>query len=126
MFRAASLRPATGGCAVVPLLAWPIVWLSRSRRSGSASSTLTSTANFSIHDAHGVCAVDTRKATILPSSSVAHEGFLDKSRSSVEKALYRGDPVFALGQLRRGLPPLAGVPDAPCQLVTAGVAIDVA
>lgn len=51
---------------------------------------------------------------------MAKEGFLDPQRSSVEKALYSGDPVFALGALRRDLPPLAGVAEASCRLARAG------
>lgn len=97
-----------------------IVWYSRRRRSGSHTSTLTTTDNFVIRDAHGVCAVNTNKTSILPSASLATEGFLDKSRSSVEKALYAGEAVFALGELRRDLPALAGVGHAPCQLARVG------
>jgi len=94
-----------------------IVWYSRHRRSGNNTSTLSTTDNFVIRDAHGDCAVNTGKTTILPAASLATEGFLDKSRSSVERALYTGDAVFALGALRFGLPPLSGVAHARCQLV---------
>ena len=97
-----------------------LIWYSRTRRSGSNSSTLTTTDNFLIRDDHGVCAVNTDKTTILPSASVAKDGFLDQHSSSVEKALYVGDPVFALGELRRDLPPLAGASDARCQLASCG------
>ena len=97
-----------------------VIWYSRTRRSGSNSSTLTTTDNFLIQDDHGVCAVNTDKTTILPSSSVAKDGFLDQKSFSVEKALYAGDPVFALGELRRDLPPLAGVSVARCQLAPFG------
>ncbi|MBK6471247.1 MAG: hypothetical protein IPF94_11090 [Betaproteobacteria bacterium] len=64
--------------------------------------------------------MNTDKTTILPSSSVAKDGFLDQKSFSVEKALYAGDPVFALGELRRDLPPLAGVSVARCQLAPFG------
>lgn len=94
----------------------PIVWYTRTRRSGSDRSTLTTTDNFLIRDPHGACAVNTVAATLIGSETSHREGFLDDSRSTSEKLLRAGDAVFALGELRRDLPPLAGVADVPCQL----------
>ncbi|MFN0183484.1 MAG: hypothetical protein ACKVQR_06655 [Aquabacterium sp.] len=98
-----------------------VIWYSRSEGSGGNRSSLTSTDNFVIRDEHGECAVHTRITVMRPSDYTATEGFLDKSRSSrVEQALYAGDAVFAVGELRRDLPRLAGVTDAPCQLARYG------
>ena len=97
-----------------------VVWYSRSRRSGSSRSTRTTTDNFLIEDDHGRCAVLTAQAEIVPTRSVASEGFLDKSSSSSEKIVHAGDPVFAIGELRRGQPLPAGLSAASCQLARRG------
>jgi hypothetical protein len=94
-----------------------IVWYSSSQHSHGNRSTRTSIDHFVIRDEHAACAVDALQTTILGSRSDTSEGFLDKSRWSTEKTLFTGDAVFALGALRRDLPPLAGVPDARVQLV---------
>ena len=125
------LRSSAGGLVKIRGTAQPtaanpgggpssLIWYSRTRRTGSNSSTLATTDNSLIRDDHDVCAVNTDKTTILPSASVAKDGFLDQHTSSVEKALYSGDAVFALGELRRELPALAGVSDAGCQLASCG------
>ena len=93
-----------------------IVWYSRSSRSGSNSSTLTTTQNFLIRDEHGACGVETARAEIVPTRSVSDHAFLDRSRTTSEQVIHAGDPVFAVGELRRDLPALAGLPDGHCQL----------
>lgn len=93
-----------------------IVWYFRGSRSGSNSSTRATTDNFLIQDEYGVCAVDSAKADIVPTTHKASHAFLDTRRTSVEKIIHAGDPVFAIGELRRGLPPLAGMPEVQCQL----------
>lgn len=97
----------------------PVVWYYRRTRSGSGSSTLATTGHFLIRDAYGVCAVDSGKADVVPTSSESSHAFLDTSRTTVEKVIHTGDSVFAIGELRRGLAPtdLAG---ATCQLVRSG------
>lgn len=97
-----------------------LVWYQRRSRSGSNSSTLTTTDNFLIQDDYGVCAVDTEKAEIVPTTNDASHAFLDKSRSTVEKIIRTGDPVFAIGELRRNLPPPSGMADVHCQLTRFG------
>ncbi len=97
-----------------------IVWYSGSSRSGSNRSTRTTTDNFLIEDDHGRCAVETAKAEIVPTRSVYSEGFLDQSRSMSEKIIHAGDPVFAIGELRRGQPLPAGLSAASCQLARRG------
>jgi hypothetical protein len=126
----ADLRSTSGGLVKLRGKAQPaarpgrapsnIVWFSRSSRSGSNSSTHTTTDNFMIEDEHGSCAVETAKAEIVPTSSVSGHAFLDQSRTSSEKVIYTGDPVFALGEIRRDLPALAGMPAATCRLVKVG------
>lgn len=97
-----------------------VVWYSRTHREGSKSSTLTTTDNFLIEDGYGRCAVDVAKAVIVPSQSESTHAFLDKSRVTDEKVIRAGDPVFALGELKFGLPPLADIPTVQCQLAKIG------
>jgi len=88
------LRSSAGGLVKIRGTAQPtaanpgggpssLIWYSRTRRSGSNSSTLATTDNSLIRDDHDVCAVNTDKTTILPSASVAKDGFLDQHTSSV-------------------------------------------
>jgi len=65
-------------------------------------------------------AVDVGKADIVPTQSVSDHAFLDKSRTSTEEVIQSGDPVFAIGELRRGMAPLAGLPETSCQLAKYG------
>lgn len=97
-----------------------IVWYFRSSRSGSNSSTLATTGHFLVQDDYGVCAVDSGKADVVATTNESTHAFLDSSRTTVEKVIHAGDPVFAIGELRRGLPPLAHMPDVPCQLAKSG------
>lgn len=97
-----------------------IVWYSRGSRSGSNSSTLTTTQNFLIRDDHGSCAVETARAEIVPTRSVSEHAFLDRSRTTSEQVIHAGDPVFAVGELRRDLPEVAGLPKIHCRLSKSG------
>lgn len=97
-----------------------IIWYSRSTRSGSSSSTLTTTDNFLLQDNYGVCAVDSAKANIEPTVSESSHAFLNSSNTRTEEVIHANDPVFAIGEIRRDLPPLAGIPAVDCQLAKSG------
>ena len=97
-----------------------IVWYKRDRWSGSDSSTLVSTDAILIQDDYGICAVDSESAEVRPTTHETRHAFLDKSRSTTEQTIHAGDPLFAIGELRRNAPVQSGAPNAHCELTRFG------
>lgn len=97
-----------------------IVWYKRDRWSGSDSSTLVMTDAILIQDDYGICAVDSERADIRPTTHETSHAFLDKSRSTTEQIIRAGDPLFAIGELRRNAPALSGAPNVHCELTRSG------
>ncbi len=97
-----------------------IVWYKRDRWSGSDSSTLVTTDAILIQDDYGICAVDSERAEVRPTTHETRHAFLDKSRSTTEQIIHAGDPLFAIGELRRNAPVLSGAPNVHCELARFG------
>ena len=80
------------------------------RKSGSYS-----VAPMLIRDSAGDCLVDPQEAVVIPTltKSTVDNNFLDDSTYHTKKLIRPGDPVIALGQIRREQ---ARESNAPCQL----------
>lgn len=97
-----------------------IVWYKRDRWSGSSRSTVVTTGAIWIQDDYGICAVDSDKAEIRPTTHETKYAFLDRSKSTTEQAIRTGDPLFAIGELRRNPPSLSGATGVRCELTRSG------
>ena len=96
------------------------VWYFRESRSKGGGSTLATNGYFLLQDEHGQCAVDSGEAIIVATTSESKHAFLDSSSTTVEKAIHAGDPVFAIGELKRRMPAPAGMPGVQCRLAPSG------
>ncbi len=97
-----------------------IVWYKRQSMWGSSRSTLVTTDTILIQDDYGVCSVDSEKAEIRPSTHETSHAFLDRSRSTTEQMIRTGDPLFAIGELRRDPLSLSGAGKPQCELTRSG------
>ncbi len=97
-----------------------IVWHKKHSRWGTSSSTTVTVGHFLIEDEHGVCAVDSEQAEVIPTTHESSRGFLGSSRSTTEQSIHTGDALLAIGELRRDLPAPPGMADVRCQLVRTG------
>lgn len=125
------LRSTAGGWVKLrgtaqPLAAKPgqipsgIVWYKRHSMWGSDSSTLVTTDTILIQDDYGICAVDSEKAEIRPTTHETSRAFLDRSRSTTVQIIRTGDPLFAIGELRRNPLSLSGASTPHCELTRSG------
>ncbi len=127
----ADLRSTTSGWVKLrgtaqPLAAKPgqtpsgIVWYKGQSRWGRDSSTHVTTDAILIQDDYGICAVDSGKAEIRPTTHETSHAFLDRSRSTTVQIIRTGDPLFAIGELRRNPPSLSGATSSHCELTRSG------
>ncbi|MGE0384917.1 MAG: hypothetical protein AB7Q97_09330 [Gammaproteobacteria bacterium] len=97
-----------------------IVWYKRDRWTGGDRSTLVTTDPILVRDDYGICAVDSEKADVRPTTHETSHAFLDRSRSTTEQVIRAGDPVFAIGELRRAQSSLPGAAGIHCELTRTG------
>lgn len=78
----------------------PVLWQHSVRSTGKSSRTrLTKAVPIVVHTAAGPCLVDARRAEVVPSRSDTDHAMFDRDRYTVDKAILRGDEVFAIGRL---------------------------
>ncbi len=91
--------------------------ITRSNSSGSRSrSTLRSTGWVLLAQGDEHCAVELKRAKVVPTAGEMSHAFLDRDRWSSSGIIHRGDPIFALGRVEPGAPRAQGAPEATCTL----------
>ena len=127
----ADLRSTTGGWVKLRGTAQPpatkpgqtpsgIVWYKRQSMWGSNRSTLVTTDAILIQDDYGICAVDSEKAEIRPTTHETSHAFLDQSKSTTVEFIRTGDPLFAIGELQRKPLSLSGASNVQWELTRSG------
>lgn len=89
---------------------------SNSSGGGYSSSTLRSTGWVLVTDGAQSCALDLKRATVMPTASEMQHAFLNRDRWSSNGIIHRGDAVFALGRVQPGPPKGTGAPATSCTL----------